>query len=852
MKKAKILHFLGPLLSLFLFSAALWVLHRELRAYHLYEITRRLGELPASRLLPAVLLTYVGYFVMTGYDFWALRYVRHPLSYGKILLASFIAYAFSNNMGFSMLAGSSVRYRLYSAWDLSALEITKVVAFCSLSFWLGFCALGGVVFLVEPMAVPQTLHLPFASVRPLGLIFLGLVSAYFLWSVLGKKEIRIRGWEFLLPSTPLFLVQVAVASLDWALAGAVLYVLLPPSLSLSYPGFLGMYMLAQAAGLVSQVPGGLGVFETVMLLFITPELSASEALGALLAYRAIYYLFPLGVAAVLLGAQEVIQRGERFQWFVRAVGQQVSGLVPNVLAFTTFVAGATLLFSGAMPNVEWRLEWLEDFFPLEVMEISHFLGSLAGMGLLLLAFGLKRRLDAAYIVAVVLLVAGTIFSLLKGLDYEEAIALSVILGTLLPCRRHFYRKASLFSERFDPGWIGAIILVVLSSVWLGIFSYKHVEYSGDLWWRFTLSGNAPRFLRATVGVIGLALFFGLARLLRSAAPKPAPPGREEMEKVSAIVGRTSQTYANLAFLGDKEFLFSQTENAFIMYAVEGRSWVAMGDPVGPVEEATELVWRFRETCDPYDGWPVFYEVGQELLPVYLDMGLVLLKLGEEARVPLADFSLQGSARKGLRYTKNKLEKEGCSFEMLYPETARSLLPELKVISDAWLAEKNTREKSFSLGSFDMEYLGRFPVGIIRRQGKIVAFANVWQGGGKEELSVDLMRYLPQAPHDVMEYLFLHLMLWGKEAGYLWFNLGMAPFSGIEAHALAPLWNRLGAFIFSHGEHFYNFQGLRRYKEKFDPEWNPKYLASPGGMALPRILANLGSLISGGLEGVVTK
>ena len=137
-------------------------------------------------------------------------------------------------------------------------------------------------------------------------------------------------------------------------------------------------------------------------------------------------------------------------------------------------------------------------------------------------------------------------------------------------------------------------------------------------------------------------------------------------------------------------------------------------------------------------------------------------------------------------------------------------------------------------------------------GRIIAFANVLFGAEKEELSLDLMRFIPDTPNSVMEYLFINLMLWGKKEGFQWFNLGMAPFSGMENHAFSPLWNRLASLIYSHGEHFYNFQGLRQYKEKFDPEWVPKYLASPGGLALPLILKNLSTLISGGFRGVILK
>jgi phosphatidylglycerol lysyltransferase len=222
-------------------------------------------------------------------------------------------------------------------------------------------------------------------------------------------------------------------------------------------------------------------------------------------------------------------------------------------------------------------------------------------------------------------------------------------------------------------------------------------------------------------------------------------------------------------------------------------------------------------------------------------------------VKLETFSLEGSSRKGLRYVQRKLEKEGYAFSVLPVAEAAAAMPELKAISDAWLAEKSTREKGFSLGYFDEAYLKHFPQAVVRnKEGKLVAFANLWPGGGKDELSIDLMRHLPDFSNGVMDYLFLHLMLWGKAQGYRWFNMGMAPLSGLEDRQLAPMWNRVGARLFRLGENFYNFQGLRQYKEKFDPEWLPKYLACPGGMALPTILTQVVSLVSRGLRGAISK
>ncbi|MGE4093135.1 MAG: bifunctional lysylphosphatidylglycerol flippase/synthetase MprF, partial [Candidatus Binatia bacterium] len=458
----------------------------------------------------------------------------------------------------------------------------------------------------------------------------------------------------------------------------------------------------------------------------------------------------------------------------------------------------------------------------------------------------------AWQLAMGLLSSGIVFSLLKGFDYEEALILSIMLLVLWPCRASFYRTASLVSERFSPGWITAIAIVLLGSTWLGVFAHKHTEYASELWWHFALSADAPRSMRATVGALSGALILAALHLLRPAPPSPTVPDRATLDRARQVIAHSRATEANLALAGDKSLLFSDTGNTFIMYGVEGRSWVALGDPIGPKEEQRELAWQFQELCDYHNGWAVFYEVGTKNLPLYLELGLTLLKIGEGARVRLDTFSIKGDSGRKHRHALNRVEKTGVRFSIVPVSQVQPLLPQLRAVSDAWLTEKNTREKGFSLGFFDESYLCEFPLAVIYQESQLIAFANVWLGAEKEELSVDLMRHLPEAPPGVMDYLFLQLMLWGQKEGYGWFNLGMAPFSGFESRALAPLWTRLGALLFRHGEHFYNFQGLRQYKEKFDPEWEPRYLASPGGLALPRILTNLATLISGGFRGLLTK
>jgi phosphatidylglycerol lysyltransferase len=842
----------GPAtLSVVLFVAALVALRRELASVHLREVAAEIQSQPWIRLLGALALTATSYGALTLYDVLGLAYLERRLPYRRVALASFVGYAFSNTVGHSLLVGAPARYRLYGAWGLSALDVAKLVAFATTTLWIGFLAVAGVVFVVEPLAVPAALHLPFASVRPLGLAFLALAAAFLSLALFTRRPIAVAGWEIEIPRPEIALAQVGVAATDWALAGTVLYLLLPDSLALGWPGFFALFLLSQLAGVASQIPGGLGVFETVFLLLTAP-VDPAPVVGALVLYRIVYYLLPLVSALALLLAREIAERREGIFRAGRTLGRLLPAMTPPALAIGALLAGAVLLFSGATPAVPQRLDLLRDLVPLPVVELSHFAGSLAGAGLLLLARGLERRLDAAWMLAAALLAVGVVSSLLKGFDYEEAIVLGLLLAALIPARRRFYRHAALTAEPFTPGWVAAITLVLLGSIWLGLFAHKHVDYSHELWWRFALTGDAPRFLRASIGALVVVMLFAFARLLRPVPAAPPLPDRDEIDRAAGLASAARDTYAYLAILGDKHLLWHRDRAAYLMYAVEGRSWIAMGDPVGGEDERRDLAWEFRELVDRHDGWPVFYQVRPANLHLYLDLGLALLKMGEEARVPLADFALDGSERKWLRHIDRKLDKEGCTVEIAGAGRVPALLDELRFVSDLWLESRNAKEKGFSLGFFSADYLARCPVALVRASGRLVAFANLWLGGGRHELSLDLMRHLPTAPPGVMDYLFVKLALWGRQEGYSWLNLGMAPLAGLEDRRLAPLWNRVGALAFRHGEHFYNFQGLRQYKEKFTPVWEPRYLASPGGLALPRVVANLAALIGGGLRGVLAK
>lgn len=839
----------GPTLSVLMLCLALWALYRLAGEVSYHQVGEYMHRLRRGRIGQAIVLTALGYAVMPLYDLFALSAIGRKLPKPRVALISFISYAFSNTLGMAMLVSGSIRYRFYIQAGLSTLDVAKVVLYCTISFWLGLFAITGVTLLL----VPIPLGLPFSHIRLLLGVLLCLIPLLWLaGGALIRRPFKLWRWEVRLPPLSVGLRQVFVGALDWGLAGAVLYALMPDSLGLHFGSFLAIFALAQIAGLISHVPGGLGVFEAVMLAGFGAtgnQALSAPILGALAAYRGVYYLLPLcaaTVAVLIREARGLRQAALLSPWF--------NGILPPFFAGLTLVSGAVLLFSGATAVLPGRLELLSDLLPLPVMEISHFLNSVIGMSLLILARGLQRRLDAAYWLTLVLLLAGAVASLLKGIDYEEAGLLILLAVALAPAHRLFYRRASLFDLTFSFGWLLACATVLGCTVWLVLFSYQHVEYRNDLWWQFSFyHGNAPRALRALVGATGVAFLFALTTLIRSARQRPNPPDEADFARALPLIKQFHSAQAHLALMGDKSLLFDPEGKAFIMYGIEGRSWVAMGDPVGNDDRARqELVWTFRERCERGGGWPVFYQVNPADLDLYLEVGMSLLKIGEEARVRLEQFNLDGKSKKVLRNTVNKLVREGLRLEIVPVEQVPALLPQLKTISDAWLREKRVREKGFSLGAYDERYLSRTPMAVAWQNDKPVAFANLFLTDSMEEASLDLMRYLPDAPPGLMDYLFVELMQWSKAQGYRWFNLGMAPLSGLQSRRLAPLWNRFGALIFGRGERFYNFQGLHRYKDKFGPEWEPRYLAAPGGIALPVVLTNVASLISGGLSGVVRR
>ncbi len=844
-------------LPVILFACALYIVHKQIKAHDLSDILSRLEAMPFKFVIASIILTVINYFVLAAYDWLALRYTGHGgIPVPKMIAAALLSYAISNNTGHAWAAGGSIRYRFYSKWGVPGWDILKISLFQTITYLLGALSLGLIGSLVLPHYLSRTVQVP-TAIHWVSLLCLGSLLLY--WGAIGfwRKPLLIKGFEISLPSPKMAFWQTVVSSIDVVLSSLVLWVLLLGKIDIDFGAFVVVFVVAQVVGVLSQVPGGIGVFESAFL-WLMSDIEATDQhlvlIGALLLYRVIYYFMPLLIAGISLLGYEIYTRREFLSASGHAVYRVLLAFVPQLYSLLLLLAGALLLVSGSIPANSEILESIREIVPLPIVELSHLSGSLAGILLLILARGILLRIDAAWFGSVGFLILGIFASLLKGFDWHEALVLSVILLLMLPARSYFQRQSSLLHLTFSRTWLAAVTMVLVGSIWLGFFAYRNLEFSQDMWWQFSYDGNAPRFLRALLLISVVIVVYGLFHLLGVAPPKVSlKPTEQELLEAKQIVMNCSSTDGYLAIIGDKYLFWNAQRDAFIMYAITNQFWIAMGDPVGKSGAIEELMYQFMEQADRYGAKIVFYQASTAWLPSYLDLGLSLFKLGEEARVDLSTFTLQGKQRESQRSARNKFEKLGYSFEILSGFGVELALPRLQQISDDWLMHKNTREKGFSLGFFDNNYLRRTDVAVIKDEsGQIMAFANIWQTLGHEELSIDLMRYSQASPKGIMDFLFAELLLWGKAENYHWFSLGMAPLAGLESRPLAPLWNKVGATIFKMGDQFYNFEGLYEYKAKFAPQWHSLYLAAPAGPSVPVILMQITRLISGGWQGVFSK
>jgi phosphatidylglycerol lysyltransferase len=828
------LHRNGTILSgllMVIVGVAILFAARKLTADVSYDsVLAALDRTRSIDILAAIILTGISFACLICYDLNALRFIRRPQPLVSAGLVAFSAYAVGNTAGFGPLSGGAIRYRGYARLCTA---IATLIFSVQVQRMTGYPA---------PLLAAMALALLLAAVG--GLWWIGRRRPAAI------ADFQASGKRLSLPPPRTILLQLAITAGDIAAAASVLYVLLPGESAIHWPAFTALYCIAIGLGVLSHVPAGLGVFEAVILAAVGPSVPTGEVIGALVLYRLIYHVMPLFIAVVVLIGSEIAAYRKLLKVLI---GPHLGpAILPVLLAVIAVICASMLIFSSVLPTPDANLAILENLLPTAVVEAAHFVSSLLGLVLFVSARGLAHRLDGAWWTALITALAAMILCFPKAIAPFEAMLLGLFILGLLLSRSAFARRSTLLAEPLTASWITALAVLLAAAFILLMFVLRDVKYSSQLWWQFEISADAPRGLHALAGVSLLAIALTVASLLRPSRRQLSVASDSDIARAVAITESNAESGGNLVRTGDKSVMFSEDERAFIMYAVQGRSQIALFGAIGADEARPGLLWSFVEAARSDGRRAVLYEVPSSLLPACADMGLRALKLGEMAVVDLKAMDLASSRWGEQRRALAKAERDGMRLEILLPEEVGFVLDDIARISDDWLAHHEVREKGFALGRFSGDYLASQPLAVLRQHDKIVAFASVMLAAAETEASIDLMRFGNDAPKGAMDFLFAALLVAMRERGFARFNLGMAPLSGFAAHSAAPLWNRFGQAIFTHGEKFYNFRGLRAFKAKFNPSWEPRYLVVDAGTAPVAALMDVTLLIGGGIRGVVSR
>lgn len=792
------------------------------------------------------LLFFIGiitFSTMLLYDVLLVNKLQLKIKAWPLLKISWISNTFNNVMGFGGVTGASLRGVFYKKYSDQTKELITSVLWVTPFMLTGLSVLAMIPLFSGIKLGPIFTELPWMKLGLIGCAcFLPIYSILLLTDIKKKRVAKWNQW---------MTYAILTSLLEWSAAATFLWgITVITGYNLPFTTVLPIFIAAAIAGAISLVPGGFGSFDLIILLgFQFVGLEDSQVFLILLFYRLFYYIIPF-ILGLILASTEVVGQSKnfftssKFGTFVKKYKLIPEHLIPNLshwaLAALVFISGVLLLLSAATPSTLERVRIAEKLLTLPILNFSYQLSITAGISLLLLSRNIQLKVKSAYKLTYFLLFAGAILTFSKGFDFEEALFLLGIAALLRISKKKFNR------ETFSLSWnafitMGALTMgSIISYVLIGYFDqpYENIRIPHRLK-EFLIRDPDELLISAVIGLFLAILFnyFGLRVLSKKKTDDMNLEGLKEFfEKYNGNV------LTHLIYLKDKTFYWAQNREVLFMYATIGDKMVVLGDPVGNPSKFKRGIHEFQTFAIEGGFIPVFYQIEKEHLTLYLENGYQFFKLGEEAYVNLEEFTLTGKKKAPLRNVKNKFEREGYTFRVVTPPFSNELMNEWKEISDEWLGKR--KEKGFSLGFFNDFYIQQSPVAILSDNNRTtVAFATlmpVYDNG--QTLSIDLMRYKKEAPNGTMDFLFISLFEYAKQNGYTRFNLGMAPLSNVGTTKYAFLDEKIASKVYQHGYNIYQFDGIRKYKEKFATSWEPKYLAIRGRTSLPYTMIQLSLLI----------
>lgn len=847
MNRKKLLKIVKSTILILMIALVLFQGEKEIRSIDFAKTIMLIRSFGISTVVILLLFGIFDNALMTLYDFIIVKHLNLDIKKLNIFNVSFVANTINNVSGLGGLTGASIRAVFFkkSANDSEDVINYGLLLLPSTGIGLSVLSILSIVKYkyIEPIVTQN---------KWLFVLLLSFLAYFILYFFIDKIYYRIKkkpynGFEAKILNVKIKLLVVSF--LEW-FSAYLLFVYIVRQFSQDTDAFiiLGVFTLASVVGIASMLPGGAGSFDlTILLGFQYYGLTSEHVLAILLLYRIFYYFFPLIVGVIYTLLQQLkndnsssnISNIKIIMGFI----SRSSNVTNILLMILVFLSGVVLLISALIPGVAVRLKIAARLLSFPIMQWSHQLSVCIGILLIIMSLKIGMKEKRAYKATLYLLLLGAIFTFLKGFDYEQAIFVSIVLVLLYLSKNSFYRKSLPIS------WLNTSINLLLALIGIIIYAkLKHMIFMDFLQkYHFSLifkKGTLYSLHNGIIAYISLIIFITIWELTKSKIEKDK---RYEVDvdenKFKDFLDKYSGNYlTHLIYLNDKNIFWAVSNQVAIIYQRSHNIMVVLGDPIGNEKYFSEGISEFQKFIDEYGFKAAFYEVSNSLLPIYHDYGYDFFKLGETALIDLEKFDLIGSEHRDFRNVLSRFNRDGYTFEMFqnFPD---DLYEQLKIISDEWL--EGRKEMGFSLGRFDKSYLKHSPLAVIKNveSKEIIAFATIMSSYDKNQsASIDLMRLKKEVPNNTMTFLILNLLINYKESGYKIFNLGMAPLSNVGRTQKAHFTEKIANLFMRHGNHFYSFEGLRNYKNKFSPNWEARYLAYEDIMVLPSSLIEATILI----------
>lgn len=834
-RKEKILKAVKIIFPLFLLIFAIIEIKKFTGDLNVQLLKDEINQLNFWILLVILAITFAAVLPMLLYDVILIRILKLRVPKRELLEQSFIANSFSNLIGFGGLIGAMLRTYFFHKLEQDKRRLLGVIASVSLFYLTGISALTWIVTI-------GFRHFPlFADVKWLYFAVLGVGLYLPIFLVIHTFKSK-KNQSSITANVSIELVIVSIV--EWLAVFIAIYALSRIlGIPISFKNLFPVYIVAACAGIISMIPGGLGSFDLVFIWGMQDlHIPEEKVLVLLLFYRIGYYFIPFLISLVFFVKLYWEKWNQSWNYLPKAIIQRLSHVLLTMLVF---LSGLILLLSASVPGIMSRLRVAQELLALPIINVSHQLSVAAGFLLLGLSRGIEYSVKRAYELTMFALILAALFSIFKGIDYEEAIFLIIVALILRSSKGQFYRESYVLTWGKTIFDVTVILIITSMYILIGYLNLPLAKLTiPQKLLPYVIVDYRDLFTSAFIGLViaSLIIVTGYLISFRKKWKFEKSRGREK-EIFIHLKKYQGKVLSHLIFLHDKYIFWNCKKNVLIPFQQYADKLVILGDPIGEQNEISNAIDEFQEIADLHGFTPVFYQVSDAMLPYLHGHGFAFFKLGEEAFVDLKNFSLSGNKMKSLRAIKNKFNREHFYFELLQPPFTDGLLSELEEVSNDWL--QGRKEKGFSLGFFDRDYLNKAPIALVKdNQNRILGFMSImFVYDDYQTISVDLMRFRPEAETGTIDFLFLSLIDWAKDQGYQRFNMGMAPLANVGLSRFAFLSEKIAAQIFLHGHFIYHFQSLRKFKAKYTNIWEPKYLAYRRKTSLPLIMTQITLLIS---------